>query len=136
MLKSFLICDNSGLPFYSRNFDTFVEIDNALLSGLLSAIGTIGRTLFKQEIANVIFGEGAGSSRILVITRELIASQRQIFFVFFYVGEVDIKPLRALSSMIFLEAKNAFKNQTPETRMMEELINKIVDNKFNGLKNM
>ncbi|MHA1619415.1 MAG: hypothetical protein ACTSVZ_09040, partial [Promethearchaeota archaeon] len=128
--------DNGGLPFYSRNFDEFIQIDDALLSGLLSAIGTIGRTLFKQEIATIKFGEGNEISRILVITRELFSSHRQIFFVFFYTGEIDIKRLRSVSTLIFMEAKMAFKNQTPETKVVGMLIDKILDNKFDGLKDM
>ncbi|MHA1520888.1 MAG: hypothetical protein ACTSRK_11960 [Promethearchaeota archaeon] len=135
-LKSMLICDNGGLPFYSRNFDEFIQIDDALLSGLLSAIGTIGKTLFKQEIATIKFGEGNEISRILVITRELFSSHRQIFFVFFYTGEIDIKRLRSVSTLIFMEAKRAFKDQTPETKVVGILIDKILDNKFDGLKDM
>ncbi|MHA1672496.1 MAG: hypothetical protein ACTSYI_02625 [Promethearchaeota archaeon] len=135
-LKSMLICDNGGLPFFSRNFDEFIQIDDALLSGLLSAIGTIGKTLFKQEIATIKFGEGNEISRILVITRELFQSHRQIFFVFFYTGEIDIKRLRSVSTLIFMEAKIMFKNQTPETKVVGALIDKILDNKFDGLKDM
>ena len=135
-LKSMLICDNGGLPFYSRNFDDFIQIDDALLSGLLSAIGTIGKTLFKQEIATIKFGEGNEISRILVITRELFSSHRQIFFVFFYTDSINIARLRSVATLIFMEAKIAFKNQTPETKVVGELIDKILDNKFDGLKDM
>lgn len=129
-----LICDNGGLPFYSRNFGDFIQIDDALLSGLLSAIGTIGKTLFKQDIATIKFGEGNEISRILVITRELFSSNRQIFFVFFYSGTLNIKLLRSVATMIFMEAKIAFKNQNPETKVVGNLIDKVIDNKFNGLK--
>ena len=135
-LKSMLICDNGGLPFYSRNFDEFIQIDDALLSGLLSAIGTIGKTLFKQDIATIKFGEGNEISRILVISRDLFSSHRQIFFVFFYTGTIDIKLLRSVTTMIFMEAKIAFKNQTPETKVVANMIDKIIDNKFDGLKNV
>ena len=55
-LKCLLISDDSGIPFYSREFD-FEGIDATLLSGLLSAVGTIGKTLFKQDIATIVFGE-------------------------------------------------------------------------------
>lgn len=136
VLKSMLICDNGGLPFYSRNFDEFIQIDDALLSGLLSAIGTIGKTLFKQDIAKIKFGEGNDISRILVISRDLFTTHRQIFFVFFYTGEIDVKLLRSVTTMIFMEAKIAFKNQTPETKVVANLIDKIIDTKFDGLKNV
>ncbi len=136
-LKSMLICDNTGLPFFSRDFDEFVEIDDALLSGLLSAIGTIGKTLFKQDIATITFGENIGpnNSKIVTISRELFSLQKQIFFVFFLQGDIALKQLRSLSTMIFMEAKHIFKNRVPDQKLVGDLIDKIVDNKFDGLKN-
>ena len=136
MIKSILICDNSGLPFYSRSFDQTIRIDDALLSGLLSAIGTIGKSLFKQNIATIEFGENtsANSSKIVTISREIFSKQKQIFFVFFVSGIMELKQLRSLSTMIFMEAKNFFRGKTPEQKLVAERIDKIIDTKFNSLK--
>jgi len=84
-LKCLLISDDSGIPFYSREFD-FEGIDATLLSGLLSAVGTIGKTLFKQDIATIVFGENIqpkNASKITVISKEFFQIKKQIFFVFF-----------------------------------------------------
>lgn len=136
MIKNLLICDNTGLPFYSRSFDKSIKIDDALLSGLLSAIGTIGKSLFKQNIATIEFGENQSknSSKIVTISREIFSKQKQIFFVFFISGDMELKQLRSLSTMIFMEAKNFFRGKTPEQKKIAERIDKIIDHKFNGLQ--
>lgn len=137
-LKSMLICDNGGIPFYSRDFDNFVKIDDALLSGLLSAIGTIGKSLFNQDIATITFGENMGikASKIVTISKELFSLHKQIFFVFFIRGEVDLKQLRSLSTRIFMEAKASFRNVMPEQKIIAEKIDKIIDLNYKGLKNL
>ncbi len=137
MIKSLLICDNTGLPFYSRSFDQSIQIDDALLSGLLSAIGTIGKSLFKQNIATIEFGENRNenSSKIVTISREIFAKQKQIFFVFFLQGSMDLKQLRSLSTMIFMEAKNFFRGKTPEQKLIAARIDKIIDTNYDSLKN-
>ncbi|MHA1583899.1 MAG: hypothetical protein ACTSWL_01470 [Promethearchaeota archaeon] len=136
-LKNLLICDNAGLPFYSRSFDKQIHIDDALLSGLLSAIGTIGKSLFNQNIATIAFGENTGgeSSKIVIISRELFSINKQIFFVFFLSGETNLKQLRSLSTMIFMEAKNFFRNTIPEQNVISPRIDKIINQYYNGLKN-
>ena len=136
MLKSLLICDATGLPFYSRSFDEALVIDDALLSGLLSAIGTIGKHLFNQDIATISFGDGRNSktSKIVTISKDLISKNKQIFFVFFISGDVDIKRLSGLSTMIFMESKASFLNRIPEQKMIAVRIDKIIDNKFQGLE--
>ncbi len=133
-----LICDNGGIPFYSRDFDDFVKIDDALLSGLLSAIGTIGKSLFNQDIATITFGENIGhkSSKIVTISKELFSLNKQIFFVFFIQGEVELKLLRSLSTRIFMEAKSSFKNVMPEQKLIAEKIDRIIDLNYQGLKNL
>ena len=137
MLKSMLICDATGLPFYSRSFDEALVIDDALLSGLLSAIGTIGKHLFNQDIATISFGDGRNfqkSSKIVTISKDLFSKNKQIFFVFFISGEVDIKRLSGLATMIFMTAKSAFLNRIPEQKTIALQIDRIIDNKFQSLK--
>jgi len=135
-LKCLLISDDSGIPFYSREFD-FEGIDATLLSGLLSAVGTIGKTLFKQDIATIVFGENIqpkNESKIVVISKEFFQIKKQIFFVFFYHGEQNMKQLRRLATTIFMEAKQSFRNRTPETQQLRRSIDRIIELKFDGLK--
>ena len=136
-LKCLLISDDSGIPFYSREFD-FEGIDATLLSGLLSAVGTIGKTLFKQDIATIVFGENIqpkNASKIIVISKEFFQIKKQIFFVFFYHGEQNMKQLRQLATTIFMEAKHSFRDRTPETQKLRKNIDRIIELKFDGLKN-
>ncbi|MHA1721283.1 MAG: hypothetical protein ACTSWX_10875 [Promethearchaeota archaeon] len=135
-LKCLLISDSSGIPFYSRLFD-FEGINDALLSGLLSAVGTIGKTLFNQDIATITFGENLqpnNTSKIIVISRDFFAIKKQIFFVFFYHGNHNMKQLRQLATTIFMETKQSLRDQSPEATQLREKINKIIELKFNGLR--
>jgi len=135
-LKCLLISDDSGIPFYSREFD-FEGIDATLLSGLLSAVGTIGKTLFKQDIATIVFGENIqpkNASKIIVISKEFFQIRKQIFFVFFYHGEQNMKQLRQLATTIFMEAKHSFRDRAPETQQLRKSIDRIIELKFDGLK--
>ena len=135
-LKCLLISDASGIPFYSREFD-FEGIDATLLSGLLSAVGTIGKTLFKQDIATIVFGENIqpkNESKIIVISKEFFQIKKQIFFVFFYHGEQNMKKLRQLATTIFMEAKHSFRDRAPETQQLRKSIDRIIELKFDGLK--
>ena len=135
-LKCLLISDDSGIPFYSREFD-FEGIDATLLSGMLSAVGTIGKTLFQQDIATIAFGENIqpkNSSKIIVISKEFFAIKKQIFFVFFYHGEQNMKQLRQLATTIFMEAKHSFRDRAPETQQIRKSIDRIIELKFDGLK--
>ena len=135
-LKCLLISDDSGIPFYSREFN-FEGIDATLLSGLLSAVGTIGKTLFRQDIATITFGDSIqakNSSKIVVISKEFFAIKKQIFFVFFYHGEHNMKQLRQLATTIFMDAKQSFRDRTPETLQLRQTIDKIIELKFDGLE--
>jgi len=135
-LKCLLISDDSGIPFYSREFD-FEGIDATLLSGLLSAVGTIGKTLFKQDIATIVFGENIqpkNTSKIIVISKEFFQIKKQIFFVFFYHGVQNMKQLRQLATTIFMESKHSFRDRTPETQQLRKNIDRIIELKFDGLK--
>ena len=135
-LKCLLISDDSGIPFYSREFD-FEGIDATLLSGLLSAVGTIGKTLFKQDIATIVFGENIqpkNESKIIVISKEFFSIKKQIFFVFFYHGEQNMKQLRQLATTLFMESKHSFRDRVPETQQLRKNIDRIIDLKFDGLK--
>jgi hypothetical protein len=109
-------------------------MDDALFSGLISTMGTIGKSLFKQDIATISFGMGTHSSYIVVISRELFAIQKQILFVFMYSQNLDVKMLRQLTTTIFMELKNSFREDLPKQENLEPTIERIINTKFNGLK--
>ena len=80
MIKSILVCDSEGYPFYSKQIDKSLgEIDPAIFSGLISAIGSIGKQIFKEEIATISYGE---NYEITIITKELFGDDKIIYFVF------------------------------------------------------
>jgi len=133
-----LICDNQGLPFYSKIVNK-ESISNKyqpeLLSGLISAIGNIGKTLFNEEIATINFGTENCGSKIVTYTKELFGQKRVIYFVFMTKGDVDQKKIKHLSNTIFMEAKQTLKDPTMDQNTnIKEKVDKIIDFKFNGLK--
>lgn len=132
MILTFLICDSTGFSFYSRNFnDNSNKIEPALLSGLISAMGTVGRKLFNEEIATISFGENAKNS-ITIISKEIFGSDISIYFVFLTEGDFDVKRLRGLCTHIWIETKSVLKN--PDALMKNPAIiskiDRLVDQKF------
>ena len=126
-----LICDSTGFPFYDKTFEGHTKVEPALLSGLISAMGTVGRKLFNEEIATIFFGENAKNS-ITIISKEIFGSEKSIYFVFLTEGAADLKMLRELSIGIWIETKNVLKN--PDELMKNPaILNKIdrlVEQKF------
>jgi len=138
-LNCFMISDDSGIPFYSRAFNGFKLLDDTLLSGLISAIGSVGMKLFKQEIATISFGTGAEASYMAVVTRELFSAGKTINFVFFYtgtIGDLQLKAFRELSTTIFMETKLLFRTNAPNMSEIREKINKLLDQRFSKLGNL
>lgn len=132
MILTFLICDSTGFSFYSRNFNNNPNrIEPALLSGLISAMGTVGRKLFNEEIATISFGENAKNS-ITIISKEIFGSDISIYFVFLTEGDFDVKRLRGLCTHIWIETKSVLKN--PDALMKNPAIiskiDRLVDQKF------
>ena len=135
-LGCMLIADSSGIPFYSRVYNGFQLLDDALLSGLISAIGTVGKKLFNQEIATIAFGTGSDCAHVMVITRELFSEEKTINFVYFYQGhpeEILMKLLREISTTLFMETKNMFRIAVPDTVLIRKKIDQILDKKFSIL---
>ena len=126
MIKSVLICDSTGYPFYSRKIDPKIgEIDPAIFSGLISAIGAIGNELFKEDIATITYGE---NYEITIITQELFGNQKSIYFVFIIEGERDIKLMKKLSSNIFIETKQVLKDPNGAKLDIKQKVDRILDN--------
>jgi hypothetical protein len=132
-LGCILVADNNGMPFYSRTFNNFELLDAALLSGLISAIGSVGKRLFNQEIATIAYGVGADAANIVVVTRELFEEDKTINFVFFYRGtpkEPQVKTFREISTTIFMETKLLLRSGLQEVSKIQGKINFILDKKF------
>ncbi|NVM36447.1 MAG: hypothetical protein HWN81_12685 [Candidatus Lokiarchaeota archaeon] len=126
MIKSVLICDSVGYPFYSRNIDSKIgEIDSTIFSGLISAIGAIGKELFKEEIATITYGE---NYEITIITQELLGNQKLIYFVFLIEGERDLKLMKKISTNIFIETKHVLKDPMGAKLDIKLKVDRILDN--------
>lgn len=135
MIQKLLICDSQGYPFYSRNMDDSIpEMDKSLLSGLISAIGTIGDKIFKKKIANISFGNGSAGSYISIITKDLLFEDKAIFFVFFMKGECNTHLIKEISTTIFIENKQFLKNPDAQSLKIERKVDSIIENRFSGLR--
>lgn len=134
MIKSLLICDSLGFPFYSRTVDkSFEKIDKTILSGLISAIGVIGKQLFNEEVATITYGSGAYAENIAVVSKEILTSKKVIYFVFFVKGDFDLKLLNQMSTSIFIEVKPILKDSSKANESVNTRIDNILDIKFPGL---
>ena len=126
MIKSILVCDSQGYPFYSKRFDNNMgDIDSTIFSGLISAIGAIGKQLFKEEIATISYGE---KYEIAIITKEIFGTQKSIYFVFINEGEPDLKLMKQLSTNIFIETKHVLKDPHSAHMDIKEKVDKILTN--------
>ncbi|MFW9819809.1 MAG: hypothetical protein ACFFE5_09385 [Candidatus Thorarchaeota archaeon] len=126
MIKSILICDSQGYPFYSKKLDKDLgDIDPTIFSGLLSAIGAIGKQLFKEDIATISYGE---KYEVVIITKELFGDQKSIYFVFVIEGGRDLKLMRRLSTNIFIETKHVLKDPSVAKLDIQEKVDKILAN--------
>lgn len=126
MIKSILVCDSQGYPFYSKKLDPNLdEINPAIFSGLISAIGAIGKKLFKEEIATITYGE---NYEITIITKELFGDQKSIYFVFVIEGDVDLKSMKQISTNIFIETKHVLKDPSSAQLDIKEKVDRILAN--------
>ncbi|MFX0022341.1 MAG: hypothetical protein ACFE9S_08430 [Candidatus Hermodarchaeota archaeon] len=126
MIKSVLVCDSQGYPFYSKKLDKDLgDIDPTIFSGLLSAIGAIGKQLFKDDIATISYGE---KYEVVIITKELFGDEKSIYFVFVIEGEKDLKLMRRLSTNIFIETKHVLKDPSAAKLDIQEKVDKILVN--------
>ena len=126
MIKSILVCDSESYPFYSKKIDPSLgDIDPAILSGLISAIGVIGKQIFKEEIATISYGE---NYEITIITKELLGDEKLIYFVFLIEGERDLPFMKKLSTNIFIETKQVLKDPSGAKLDIKEKVDRIIDN--------
>jgi len=126
MIKTILICDSQGYPFYMKQIDpTMTEMDSSIFSGLISAISTIGKQLFNEDIATITYGD---KYKITIITKELISYQKTIYFVFLLEGAGDLKLMRRLSTNIFIETKSVLKDPSAAKLDIKHKVDKILAN--------
>ena len=126
MIKSILVCNSDGYPFYSKKIDPNIgDIDPAIFSGLISAIGAIGKQLFREEIATISYGE---NYEITIITKELFGDEKVIYFVFLIEGDPDLKLMKKLSTNIFIETKHVLKDPYTARSDIKQKVDRILDN--------
>ncbi|HDZ18728.1 hypothetical protein LCGC14_0412920 [marine sediment metagenome] len=124
MIKSILICDSTGYPFYLKQIDpTMAEMDSSIFSGLISAISTIGKQLFNEDIATITYGD---KYKITIITKELLQIEKTIYFVFLVEGDADLKLMRRLSTNIFIETKHVLKDPSAAKLDIKQKVDKIL----------
>ena len=125
MIKSILICDSQGYPFYMKKIDpSMTEMDPSIFSGLISAISTIGKQLFNEDIATITYGD---KYKITIITKELFGKEKTIYFVFVLEGDGDLKLMRRLSTNIFIETKQVLKDPSAAKLNIKQKVDKILD---------
>ncbi|TFG06972.1 MAG: hypothetical protein EU539_06275 [Promethearchaeota archaeon] len=106
MIKSILISDSEGYVFYSKILDRdMYNYDSVLLSGFISAIGSVGRELFKEEIATISFGYEQDSPGIVVLTKDFFGTEKKIYFVFVTHGDIDLKMIKDVCTNIYINNK-------------------------------
>lgn len=127
MIKSILICDSRGYAFYSRILDKKLnQYDSALFSGFISAIGTIGRELFNEEIATISFGYDENSPNIIVLSKDFYGTEKKIYFVFLTQGKIDLKPIREICTNIYIHNKDELKKSVANNALKDK-IDKIIN---------
>lgn len=125
MIRSLLICNNSGFPFYA-NLESNSDYDPSLFSGLISAISMLGKELFQEEIATINFGVNSKSS-IVILSRDFFGSDKKIFFVFLCENGIDHKKIKQFTSLVLMETKNSLKIDSPvDDEATTKKIDKIV----------
>ncbi|MFX0070474.1 MAG: hypothetical protein ACFFAO_05220 [Candidatus Hermodarchaeota archaeon] len=126
MIKSILISDSEGFVFYSRILDENMHnYDSVLLSGFISAIGSVGRELFKEEIATISFGYEDDSPGLVVLTKDFFGTEKKIYFVFAIQGDIDLKAIKNVCTNIYINNKEALKASGTKKNIYDK-IDKIV----------
>lgn len=103
------------------------------MSGLISAIGTLGKTLFKEEIATISFGTSKDMSNLVTVSKELFGQTKKIYFVFVNKGTVNHNLLRQVVTAIFIETKHVLKDTSSIKQSIQDKIDRIIDNKLGEL---
>lgn len=130
MIKGLQICDSKGFPIFTKNAINFSGINGTLMSGLISAISVMGKELFKQNIANITFGEGSSTSYLTIIRKELFKENKSIDFVYFSEEKCDLSALNHISTTIFIDSKKHLIDSSIVHDALQPRINQIIDLNF------
>jgi len=127
MIKSFLICDSNGIPFYSKKIDMSIDDHYAsLFSGLISAISIVGKKLFNEEIATINFGINS-RAKIMILSRDFYGMSKKIFFIFLCEDEINHNKINRFITNILIEARVLLKNYFPyHQNELEKKVSRII----------
>ncbi|MHA1775505.1 MAG: hypothetical protein ACTSWC_01955 [Promethearchaeota archaeon] len=130
MILCLQICDSRGFPFFTRTFAGFPEINGVLLSGMVSAIGSLGQKLFHQDIATISFGSGVDLTYMVVIAKNLYFQKKAIYFVFYLKDNCDLKRLREIATTIYIENKGILNVSNFDVDLLKKKIDVLINTKF------
>lgn len=133
MIKAILISDSVGFPFYSRSVNSFEELNKNLFSGLICAIGKIGKKLFHQNLATIHFGDNVSQSHMVIIAKQLFLEKKIIYFAFFIEGECNHILLKEIAASIFIEVKSFLSMPSEDLTQIQGKIDNILAKKYGNL---
>jgi hypothetical protein len=130
MLKCFVITDSHGYSYFKKSFDfDFEKINKDLLGGMLSALTTFGKELFKKSLARVFFGENM-EVNLTIIKKETYSSEKSIFFVFICEGDMSAKEMNKISTDIFIQTKSFLMHPSHERRFPSARVERTIGKYF------
>ncbi len=135
MILCLQICDSQGFPFYTRTFGGYSEVDGALLSGLVSVIGNLGRQIFKQNIATITFGTANEATNMIVVAKDLYSENKSIYFVFYLKGKYNNQFIKEIATTLFIENKIQLCSTDFEADPIKIRVDNLIKVKFNDFKN-
>ena len=125
-IDAIFITDRTGINYYDRQFNGFSINEPSLMTGLLSAMSSVGREIFNKDIANLTFGEGKNTINIALIIKDIQRLSKRIFFVFIH-NHSNINDLKGMATNIFITVKNLFNLKIPDTQMFKQKVDKLID---------
>lgn len=102
------------------------ETSSIVFAGMLSAISSIGRIFFNEQIASINYGIN-GKSRIIVSYNEIRDLKKSIFFVFFTTDpNLPLRRVRAFSAKVFIQTKSLLTSKNPDLNRIKTKVDKII----------
>jgi hypothetical protein len=131
-VQSLVICNSEGFEYYSKILEgNTITYEPILLSGFISAIGALGRQLFKADLATIYFDNNAANGNspynIVIVTKDFYQNEKRIHFVFLVNGIVDIKEIRKFCTEAYINAKEFFfREEKVRKKDLDDKIDKVV----------
>ena len=133
MIKNFLITDSTGVAMYAKNVSNSKDISTQLFSGLISTVGTVGKMLFKQNLATISFGSNFDENQIIILEKERFGQKKAIYFVFAGNHLEDAVPLKEIAATLYIEAKKELNDPQNNKDLLKQKVDTILENRFNNL---